>query len=116
MPSAVISHSTAPGWRRTRALTRLALALACISLAACRTLPGTIHRPCLDESPPRLDRLVVEGLVSSGCPFGMVCFTTPAAIALGEYLGAGRTWMLMAWLRCGPLPPPANKPGSFGGP
>lgn len=50
---------------------------------------------------------------------GMVCLSMSAAVGLGEYIGATRTWVLSAWMRCGPLPEAPPKPapaGSFGDP
>lgn len=76
--------------------------LASTFLTGCRTLPTT-RRPCLSQTPPTLNRAVLSGVIATGCPLGMVCLTPEAAVAVGEYIGATRTWVLSSWANCGPL-------------
>lgn len=66
------------------------------------------------ETPPAtLPPELLEAEVSEGCPPQFVCLTPDGAVAVGLWIKEARRWMLVAWLRCGPVPEP-NAKGAFG--
>ena len=79
-----------------------------------RAPPAKPTQTCLTDPPPTLPRGVHQGLVTEGCPPSAVCLSPAAAVALAEWIGETRQWVLAAWIKCGLAPTVAGGFGSAG--